>query len=160
MVPHKMTVVRVMVVALIALAGVRGSSAQLPTAIEEEARRIENMLIAPCCFTQQVSQHQSEASEQVRQDIRVRLKGGETRDQILGAYVDQYGKRILAEPEMKGFGVLAIAVPAVLLALTGWGLAIVLHRFARARPSGPQPAAETVPPSLVERLDTELRDLD
>lgn len=155
-----MTVVRVMVVVLIALAGARGSSAQSSAALEAEARRIESMLIAPCCFTQQVSLHQSEASEQVRQDIRVRLNAGQTRDQILDAYVDQYGKRILAEPEMKGFGVLAIAIPAVLLALTGWGLAIVIRRFARVRPSGPQPVGVTVPTSLVERLDTELRDLD
>jgi cytochrome c-type biogenesis protein CcmH len=131
-----------------------------PAAVEEEARRIETMLIAPCCFSQQVSEHQSEASLQVRQDIRARLGAGQTREQILDAYVNQYGKRILAEPEMKGFGALAIAIPAVLLALTGLGLAVVVRRFARERPAGPRPALETVPPALVERLDTELRDLD
>ena len=55
--------------------------------VEREAREIEAMLIAPCCFSQQVSVHQSPAADEVRADVRARLAAGETRQQILDAYV-------------------------------------------------------------------------
>lgn len=148
------------IVVFLGVAAAQAPAAQPPGDVEQEARRIESMLIAPCCFSQQVSEHQSEASLQVRQDIRARLEAGQTREQILDAYVAQYGKRILAEPEMEGVGALAIAIPAALLVLTGIALAILIRRFARARPVASPPVLETVPPSLVEKLDTELRDLD
>lgn len=41
--------------------------------LERDAREIEAALIAPCCFSQQVSVHQSPAADEVRKDIRKRL---------------------------------------------------------------------------------------
>ena len=50
--------------------------------LEIEARTIDAMLIAPCCFQQQVSLRQSAAAEEVRRDVRARLAAGQTRWQI------------------------------------------------------------------------------
>lgn len=133
--------------------------------LEREARAIDEMLIAPCCFTQQVSVHQSEAAAEVRRDVRARLAAGQTRQQILDAYVGQYGKRILAEPPASGFDLTLYVMPFVLfLASVGLVVAMV-RRFTRHPPAataGGVSDAATVATSPEEnvRLDDELRDLD
>lgn len=132
--------------------------------LEMEARAIDAMLIAPCCFRQQVSVHQSPAADEVRADVRARLAAGETRPQILDAYVARYGKRILVEPPATGFDLSLYVMPFVTLVLSAGLVAAVLRRFTRPRlalaagfddetlvPPGPDEQA---------RLDDELRDLD
>jgi cytochrome c-type biogenesis protein CcmH len=131
---------------------------------EREARAIETMLVAPCCFSQQVSEHQSEAADEVRRDVRARLAAAQTRQEILDAYVAQYGKRILAEPPARGFDAVLYVLPAVTLVLSAGLLAVVVRRFARARAApattGPDGGAAPPDPDDEARLDDELRDLD
>jgi cytochrome c-type biogenesis protein CcmH len=132
--------------------------------VEREARELEALLIAPCCFSQQVSLHQSPAADEVRHDVRRRLAAGETRDQILQAYVAQYGKRILATPPDEGFDRILHLLPPLGLALTAALLVFFFRRFTAARTPEPSPVAPAAPPALDERyraaLDDELRDLD
>ncbi len=141
--------------------------------LEQEAREIERRLIAPCCFSQQVSVHQSGAADDARRDIRARLATGQTREQILDAYVSQYGKRVLAEPPAEGFDLTLHLMPVALL-LAGTGIVIaVIRRFTSGRgipaalaPAAAGPAAADVSRHAVDgtdlerRLDDELRDLD
>lgn len=131
---------------------------------EHEARAIESMLVAPCCFSQQVSVHQSPAAEEVRRDIRGRLAAGQTRDQIVDAYVARHGKRILAEPRAEGFDLTLHVMPFVLLlGSVGVGIALV-RRFGLAKGSAPTPVPHDVQvagrTALEHQLDDELRDLD
>jgi cytochrome c-type biogenesis protein CcmH len=132
--------------------------------LEREARHIETMLIAPCCFTQQVSVHQSEAAEEVRRDIRRRLAAGETREQILDDYVARYGTRILAEPPARGFNKVLFVIPPIALLLTAGLLFFVVRHYTRDRPGvrarTAMPAAADDRAALAARLDDELRDLD
>lgn len=143
------------------------SLGQSPSAadLDQEARAIDAMLIAPCCFSQQVSVHQSAAADEVRHDVRARLAAGQTREQILDAYVSRYGKRILAEPPAIGFDLTLYIMPVVMMAASLGLITAVLRRFTRS--AFPTVPASTVDgagvraePSLEERLDDELRDLD
>lgn len=133
------------------------------TDLEREAREIEAMLIAPCCFSQQVSVHQSAAADEVRRDVRARLAAGQTRQQIVDAYVSEYGARILAEPPAS---TLTFYVPPLLGFVASAGLLVfAVRRFARRSPAAPDDAAGRPParpasPVTEERLDDELRDLD
>lgn len=130
--------------------------------LEREARVIDAMLIAPCCYSQQVSVHQSPAADEVRQDVRRRLAEGQTRDQIVDAYVAQYGKRVLAEPPAEGFDLMLHVMPLALL-LASVGLLLVIVRRFGVRPGGrtQHPAVAAEGAALLERrLDEELRDLD
>lgn len=139
--------------------------AQRGPELEIEARTIDAMLIAPCCFRQQVSIHQSPAADEVRLDVRARLAAGQTRQQILDAYVARYGKRILTEPPAVGFDLSLYVMPVVALLLSAGLVTAVLRRFTRHGLS-PAPdvldAAALTPPESREqvRLDDELRDLD
>jgi cytochrome c-type biogenesis protein CcmH len=132
--------------------------------LEREAHAIEAMLIAPCCFSQQVSVHRSAAADDVRRDIRARLTAGQTREQILAAYVAQYGTRVLAEPPKAGFALTLYVLPAVLLFASIGLVVMVLRRFTAAHLTDASPAAEcrarSVDRQLENRLDDELRDLD
>jgi len=133
--------------------------------VEAEARAIDAMLIAPCCFTQQVSVHPSPAAEEVRRDVRARLAAGQTRQQILDAYLAQYGTRILAAPPARGFALMLYAVPFILIIGSAGLVAVVVRRFARhttVPSTGVQDGVAVAPmsPADVERLDDELRDLD
>jgi cytochrome c-type biogenesis protein CcmH len=139
--------------------------AQTPD-IEREAHEIEAMLIAPCCFSQQVSLHQSPAADEVRHDVRRRLAAGETREQILQAYVAQHGKRILATPPDEGFDRILHLLPPVGLVLTAAFLVVMFRRFTRASAAEPMEALPVTPVAAgAEKrygaaLDDELRDLD
>jgi cytochrome c-type biogenesis protein CcmH len=139
----------------------------LPDAADRErlARQIETEVIAPCCWSQQVSQHQSPVATEIRADIRRRLAAGQTHDQILDAYVAAYGQRILAVPPASGFNYLLFAVPPLLFFAT----AILVIGFARRASRRGQVALATapaIPPADIEpgqfeqQLDDELRDLD
>jgi cytochrome c-type biogenesis protein CcmH len=130
--------------------------------LEAQARTLETQLVAPCCWSQQVSVHQSPAATEVRQDIRRRLSRGETPQQVLDAYVTQFGTHVLVVPPATGFNVMLYAVPPVAL-LASAGLVLVLvRRFTQAKPDEADAAAGRPPAEdeYNDRLDEELKDLD
>lgn len=133
--------------------------------LEREAHAIDAMLIAPCCFTQQVSMHQSAAAIEVRHDVRARLAAGQTRRQILDAYVAQYGKRILAEPPAEGFDLTLYVAPFLMLIASLIVVAAAVRRLTHqhgepATVGQAGTAVVAMNPDEEARLDDELRDLD
>jgi cytochrome c-type biogenesis protein CcmH len=128
--------------------------------VEREARALEAMLIAPCCFSQQVSVHQSGAADEVRQDVRLRLARGETREQIVQAYVDQYGKRILAQPPAEGFDRALYVLPPLLLLGSAAMVIWLVRRFSSRAVAVAEPARAVPAGDYDQKLDDELRDLD
>ena len=108
-----------------------------PKALEREARQIETMLMAPCCWAQPVSQHQSQASEDVKQQIRTLLASGKNRQEVLDAFVSRYGQRILVEPPGRGFGAVLYGGLLITFLLTASGLVLWVRRASR------RPAAVT-----------------
>jgi cytochrome c-type biogenesis protein CcmH len=131
--------------------------------IAGQARELETMLIAPCCFSQQVSVHNSPAADEVKRDLRKRLAAGQTREEILGAYVAQYGKRILAEPPAEGIARGLYLIPPLTLLLTAGLVVLVVRRFTGgggSRTAAPVPTAAPADQRLGAQLDDQLRDLD
>lgn len=143
---------------LIALALTAGIPQGNP-AIEEKAREIETELIAPCCWTQQVSQHYSNVADQMRQEIRGMLTAGKTKQEILDFYVSRYGERVLAKPRARGFNLLVYVLPLVFLAL-GAGVVTVFLRRSRAQPATQEAAPTALGNGYDRRIAEELRDLD
>jgi cytochrome c-type biogenesis protein CcmH/NrfF len=136
-----------------------------PQALELEAKQIETMLIAPCCWMQQVSLHQSPATDEIRANIRRLLAQSKTRQQILDAYVAEYGDRILAEPPARGFSANLYVLPWIFLAGSIGLVFVVVRRIRRSSPKvvavgagGAAALAESE--DEADRLDDELRKLD
>ena len=63
-------------------------------------RDIQDNLIAPCCWTQAISQHESGVSEEMREEVRTMVAAGMDREEILDHFVARYGERILAATEV------------------------------------------------------------
>ena len=148
---------------LLLIAPVAAAQPAADPAQEREARQLEAMVIAPCCWSQQVSVHQSPAADEMKKDIRKRLAVGQTRQQILDAFVAQYGEQILAEPPARGFTRTLYVLPVLLFVLSAGVVAVLIKRMARkpalagAQPAGPPAVAGD---TYDARLNDELRDLD
>lgn len=133
-----------------------------PQAIERQAKQIETMLIAPCCWSQQVSVHQSPASDEIKTNIRKLLAEGRTQQQILDAYAAEYGDRILAEPPARGFSASLYVLPWIFLA-GSIGLVVWVIRRLRTpgtAAAGTEVASATIDADVDERIDDELRKLE
>ena len=132
----------------------------VPSDIDVEAKAIENMLMAPCCWTQPVSKHYSGVATEMRKEIRRRLSEGQTREQILAHYVGRYGTRILSMPPRQGFSLMAYILPVLFLAGGGVVLTALLGRRRRTLRVGPQEPRERKPAEegYSDRLEQELRD--
>jgi len=133
-----------------------------PQALEREAKQLEAKLMAPCCWAQQVSLHQSPAADEIKQAIRKLLAEGKTSQQILDIYVAQYGDRILAEPPARGFSRLIYVAPWVFLVASVGLVIVVIRRLRAVTPAPARSERAAAPPSEDEadRIDEELRNLD
>lgn len=131
--------------------------------LEDKAKDLEGKIIAPCCWSQPVSQHYSQAADEIRLEIRRMLAEGKTSQQILDYYVARYGERILASPRPQGFNLLAYVLPYLSLGLGMVGLALVLkHLKGRVRPVAAVQgvSADAADSKYAERIDRELRELE
>ena len=109
----------------------------------DQVREIEDSLIAPCCWSQPVSQHYSEVAEQIRNEVQAMVASGKSRDEILDYYVAKYGERILATPRPKGFNSLVYILPWAALIVGALVLAMLLKKL-----RSPDPAATAEPAAL------------
>jgi cytochrome c-type biogenesis protein CcmH len=100
---------------------------------EARARAIDDQLIAPCCFSQTVANHNSAIAEQIKAEVRQMLAAGSTEREIMDFYVGKYGERILASPRASGFNLLAYVMPGIALVTGLAGVVIVLRRWRRPR---------------------------
>lgn len=137
------------------------STPALSPELERQARELEATFVAPCCWSQQVSVHQSPAADEVRRDIRRRLARGETREQIIDDYVVQFGERILVMPPARGYKLALYLLPPFLLVASGAGIVVLIRRMTAHRAAASQATAQpALEAGYDSRLDEELRDLD
>jgi cytochrome c-type biogenesis protein CcmH len=140
-----------------------GAAMDLPDSTQnvadDEVRKIAGLLIAPCCWSMTADAHSSEIAHQMRAQIRDALAHGESEEEILQAYVAQYGERILAKPTKQGFNLLAWILPFVALVAGGLILWRFLHRHA-ALPSVPAVTVNDPNDPYAQRMELELKAFD
>jgi len=132
----------------------------------EGASRLEGRIMAPCCWMQTIDIHGSPISDELRAEIRRRLKAGETPDAIEASFVQRYGPKILAVPNSSLVGGVATALA---VAFGGAGVAgyFMLKRWSRAgdkaradaKADAKTTSAEPKRDALDERLDRELSEI-
>jgi cytochrome c-type biogenesis protein CcmH len=77
----------------VAAATTRGQQARI--------ERLEDAVLAPCCYTEPVSRHQSDIAIKMRLEIADWVAAGKSDQEILGTYVQRYGARVLVDPSTK-----------------------------------------------------------
>lgn len=67
----------------------------------ERARlqRLYGAFVAPCCWRESVLIHQSDAADEVKQEIASMVNAGRSDDAIRQALIAKYGRQILIVPE-------------------------------------------------------------
>ncbi len=107
------------------------------------------------------------AADATRERLRMRLAHGDTPEQIIADYTDEFGTSALAIPPNKGAMRAIYAVPVLALVGTGIGLSIALKKWrANADTAGTNADATAsndtskTRDGYDDRIDDELRDLD
>jgi cytochrome c-type biogenesis protein CcmH len=122
---------------------------------------IAKKLNCPVCQGYNLYDCPTELCEQLRQQISDRLARGETEQQIVQHFVDQYGEQALNAPPPTGFNLLGWTMPAVGFALGVVVFVVVLRSLVRRRAtvatSAPVEPIEALPSDYVERLERELK---
>jgi cytochrome c-type biogenesis protein CcmH len=125
-----------------------------------KARAIEDSLIAPCCWSQPVSQHDSEVAQQIRDEVKTMVAAGKSRDEILDFFIARYGERILVTPRAQGFNRLAYILPWAALPIGAWALILLLRKLKAPLPvpaSVSKPLEDSRYASVIEK---EMREMD
>ena len=108
---------------LLLLAVVAGDQTATAQSIEDQVYAIARELMCPVCGGQTVAESSSQLAVQMRDEIRRRLRAGETREQIIAYFVSQFGEGVLAAPPARGSTLLLwLAPPLALIA----GIAILV----------------------------------
>ncbi len=130
---------------------------EIPPAVERQARAMEKLLVAPCCYKGTLVDHASAVAAQMRQEIRRMLLAGKSREQILAHYREKYGQAVLAEPPEGGLsGFVLYGIPFGLAAL---GLLVMTVLMVRRRTGSVEqeavvlPADHELPAEMEERID-------
>lgn len=121
------------------------AAALLARAETSRLDRLYHGFIAPCCWTKNVAEHDSQAARDVRAQIDAMVQAGKSDDEIKAALVARYGKRILALPEGETRTWL-FATPLAAAAAGVGGLLWLMARLRRAR----APAMAGVAPAELE----------
>jgi cytochrome c-type biogenesis protein CcmH len=133
-----------------------------PVALASEARPtledLEDEIMCPVCPGETLEQSSSPAAQQVERFIAVRIRAGDSKQEIKDKLVAQYGPRILAAPPREGFDLLAWVLPLAGAVAGALVLGFAAWRWSRGRE--PPAAGPPLEPELERRLDRELARLD
>jgi cytochrome c-type biogenesis protein CcmH/NrfF len=136
------------VIVLLALAlagaGTAVASEESPTLAE-----LENEVICPTCRTT-LALSSSPIAERMRVFITERITAGDSKSEIKGKLVAEFGEGVLAAPPAKGFNIVAAGV-----------LGVLVRRWSRSRSAVSAPKSDPdgrppLDPELERRLDEEL----
>lgn len=116
------------------LALAAGLLAQTGPEARKRIEALENRLLAPCCWAETIAGHRSEVALQMKAEIAAFVAEGRTDRQILDHYKQQYGERILVEPEGARWWVMNV-VPLSMLGCGVLVVAFVLRRWLRPLPA-------------------------
>ena len=150
-----------MLVAVLALAGAALAAPSPPTLAD-----LEDEIMCPTCGTT-LDQSSSPIALRMKDFIARRIAAGDSKGEIKGALVAEFGEEVLAAPPRRGFNLLAWVLPLAGLGLGAAVLGVAVWRWTGARepgePSVADPRANGRAPIDVElerRVDEELARFD
>lgn len=124
-------------------------------------KKVEDSLVAPCCYEQSIALHMSDVAEKMRHEVTQMVADGMTEQQILDHYKAIYGERILIVPDGVA-GQVSYFFP-VLFSVAGVGLILIVLRRAllprtTAMPAAQRPTPEPSQELIVQKIRAELEE--
>lgn len=109
-------------------------------------------------YTCRTTDFSCQVSPSMHRDVMALVAGGHSAPEIIKAFTDVYGERVLMEPTKEGFNLLGYVAPFIAI---GAGAAIVFGLIRRWGSHAPAPALPPgVPPAGVDASAEELARLD
>jgi cytochrome c-type biogenesis protein CcmH len=62
--------------------------------------------------------------------LSTRIQNGETKEQIIGYFVNKHGERILSAPTKRGFNLVAWITPFAVIIIVGFFIKRIIHEWA------------------------------
>jgi len=132
-----LVLVAVLVAALVAGTGRHHA----PSSEDGRVRHIAAQVRCPTCQGQSAAESEAASSQAIREEIRSRLRQGQSESQIKAYLVSRFGRDILEQPATTGVAGLVWLLPLLALAGGAAGLAVAFRRW-RARAGVPVSAAD------------------
>lgn len=162
---RKILIVFFFMIAVLAIAQTAKAQAPnppIPTPSADDVNAVAKKLYCPVCPNTPLDVCATQACKDWRGQIRDQLASGWTDQQVIDYFVAQYGERVLAEPERRGFTSLVWVLP-VLAVLLGLVLVWLILRGWKAKrgtvTAAPEPMP-SVPAETLARIEKELREID
>lgn len=142
----------------------------LPALTSVDRDALEHRIRCQCgctldVFTCRTTDFSCQVSPQMHRDVLALVQGGYTGEEILDAFVDVYGERVLMSPPKVGFNILGYIMPGIALGVGAVVLAVLIRRWQRpvGRSAGPPSSARTgdnldATPEEIAQLDAAVRD--
>jgi len=128
---------------------------------DNDVNRIAKQLYCPVCPNTPLDVCETQACQDWRAQIRDQLAQGWTDQQIIDYFVAQFGERVLAEPQRKGFTSLVWLLPVIAVLL---GIAIVYEILKNWRAQVPilesSPSLPQIPDEILKMIEREIREMD
>lgn len=151
----------VIAASLIAVSVVYAQDEQPGYPTDNDVNLVAKKLYCPVCPNTPLDVCETKACQDWRAQIRDQLSAGWTEQQVIDYFVAQYGERVLAEPQRKGFTSLVWFLPLVIV-LVGLGIVYeVLKGWKRQKlmPASVTPTS-SISKDVLEKIEREIRELD
>ncbi len=143
---------------------------RLPTDPEENAAEIQAIELRLACncgctldvFTCRTTDFSCTYSPKLHREVLALRNQGKTAQQVIDAFVEQYGEKALMAPKPKGFNLAGYLVPGAAITMAGAALAFLIsRRRAAAATAANAPAAPIeASPEELARLQRELDEVE
>src|SRR5215212_942833 len=155
----KLILFGIVVFASLAIVSIVFAQNKVPT--DNDVLRVAKQLYCPVCPNTPLDVCETKACEDWRAQIRDQLSEGWTDQQIIDYFVAQFGQRVLAEPQRKGFTSLVWFLP-LLVVLVGMGIVYeILRNWRKQKPaSAPAAPIPVIPDAVLKKIEREIREMD
>ena len=137
-----------------------------PSMTDDARDALEHQIRCQCgctmdVYTCRTTDFSCQVSPAMHRDAMALVQGGYSAQEILDAFVDVYGERVLMAPKKAGFNIVGYVLPGIVMGTGAVVLALVLHRWRRSAARTPAtaltPALDATPEELA-KLDAAIRD--
>ena len=137
----------------------QGDQPYSPT--DNDVNRVAKQLYCPVCPNTPLDVCETKACEDWRAQIRDQLSEGWTDQQVIDYFVAQYGERVLAEPQRKGFTSLVWFLPTIVALIGLWIVYEILKNWRKQKPVviTTKPLPE-IPEAVLKKIERELQEMD
>jgi len=123
----------------------RAQTAPAPITPQQDGmiKKIESRVMAPCCYTQTIRDHDSQVAEEMREEVTAMVVSGKSEQEIISYYRTKYGETILVVPDGMSGGLLTFTPVTIFVASAGLLFFFVRHSVNGRNESIPQLLPDT-----------------